>query len=263
MAERRMFAKTIVDSDAFMDMPLSTQALYFHLSMRADDDGFINNPKKISRMIGCSDDDLKLLMAKSFIIPFESGIVVIKHWRINNYIQSDRYHKTVYQEEKDLLDVKDNNAYTLKKDPRIHNGYSSDTECIQDGYSSDTEVSIGKVSIGKVRLDNNNTIVPFSDEIKEIIDYFNQKTGSRYTYKNKTNNSYIKARLEEGHTVEEFMTVIDKKTKAWKGTKMESFLRPETLFCSKHFESYLNEIVDIKRKGSFLDLLDKGDDIID
>ena len=100
MAERRMFAKTIIDSDAFLDMPLSTQALYFHLSMRADDDGFINNPKKIQRMVGCSDDDLKLLCAKNFIIPFESGIVVIKHWRIHNYIRNDRYKPTTYADEK-------------------------------------------------------------------------------------------------------------------------------------------------------------------
>ena len=113
MAERRMFAKTIIDSDAFLDMPLSTQALYFHLSMRADDEGFINNPKKIQRMTGCSDDDLKLLCAKNFIIPFESGVVVIKHWRIHNYIRADRLVATKYKEERDLLEVKDNGAYTL------------------------------------------------------------------------------------------------------------------------------------------------------
>ena len=116
MAEKRMFAKTVIDSDAFLDMPLSTQALYFHLSMRADDDGFINNPKKIQRMIGCSDDDLKVLIAKAFIIPFESGIVVIKHWKIHNYIRKDTYRETVYQEEKAMLEVKDNKAYTLSVD---------------------------------------------------------------------------------------------------------------------------------------------------
>ena len=113
MAERRMFAKTIIDSDAFLDMPLSAQSLYFHLSMRADDEGFINNPKKIQRMIGASDDDLKLLIAKSFIINFESGIIVIKHWKIHNYIRGDRLQKTQYQEERQLLEVKDNGAYTL------------------------------------------------------------------------------------------------------------------------------------------------------
>ena len=127
-----MFAKTIIDSDAFLDMPLSSQALYFHLSMRADDDGFINNPKKIQRMIGASDDDLKLLIAKRFIIPFDSGIVVIKHWKIHNYIQRDRYKETVYKDEKARLTLKDNNAYTL-----------SDTPCIQDGYSMETQVRLG------------------------------------------------------------------------------------------------------------------------
>ena len=140
MAERRMFAKTIIDSDAFLDMPMSTQALYFHLSMRADDDGFINNPKRIQRMIGASDDDLKLLIAKSFIIVFESGVVVIKHWKIHNYIQTDRYKPTVYAEEKSLLDVKKNKAYTLNN------------ECIQNVYISDTQDRLGKVRLGKDRL---------------------------------------------------------------------------------------------------------------
>ena len=134
MAERRMFAKTIIDSDAFIDMPLSTQALYFHLSMRADDDGFINNPKKIQRMIGASDDDLKVLVMKRFIIPFDSGIVVIKHWKIHNYIQKDRYKPTVYTEEKAMITGKDNGAYT---------------ECIQDVSKVETQVSIGKESIVK------------------------------------------------------------------------------------------------------------------
>ena len=113
MADRRMFAKTIVDSDAFLDMPLSTQALYFHLGMRADDDGFINNPRKIQRMLGCSDDDIKLLIAKRFIIPFESGVVVIKHWRMHNYIRGDRKKDTAYPEEMGKLVIKDNGAYTL------------------------------------------------------------------------------------------------------------------------------------------------------
>jgi hypothetical protein len=137
-----MFAKTIIDSDAFLDMPLSTQSLYFHLSMRADDDGFINNPKKIQRMIGASDDDLKLLIVKNFIIPFESGIVVIKHWKIHNYIQSDRYKPTVYQEEREQLEMKKNKAYTLSEN-------IVETECIQNVYSSETQVRLGKDRIGK------------------------------------------------------------------------------------------------------------------
>lgn len=141
MAERRMFAKTIIDSDAFLDMPLSTQALYFHLSMRADDDGFINNPKKIQRMIGASEDDTKLLIMKKFIIPFDSGIVVIKHWKIHNYIRSDRYKETVYLEEKATLNTDNNKAYTIG---------------IPDENQMDTQVRLGKdrIELGKDSANN-------------------------------------------------------------------------------------------------------------
>ncbi len=149
MAERRMFAKTIIDSDAFLDMPLSTQALYFHLSMRADDDGFINNPKKIQRMIGGSEDDLKVLCAKKFIIPFESGIVVIKHWKIHNYIQKDRYKETVYKEEKAMLSVKTNNSYTLG----IPDDNQMDTVCIQDVSRMEAQVRLGKDRLDQDNID--------------------------------------------------------------------------------------------------------------
>ena len=138
MAERRMFAKTIIDSDAFLDMPLSTQSLYFHLSMRADDDGFINNPKKVQRMVGCADDDLKLLIAKNFIIPFESGIVVIKHWKIHNYIRGDRKKDTVYPEEMALLIEKDNGAYSLKSNDHISIESSAEETKRQKAYREST-----------------------------------------------------------------------------------------------------------------------------
>ena len=147
MAERRMFSKTVIDSDSFLDMPMSAQLLYFHLSMRADDDGFLNNPKKIQRMIGASDDDLKLLILKSFLITFDTGVVVIKHWKIHNYIQSDRYKPTIYAEEKSLLSVNKNKAYTLSNNSnnciqgvseqyprRIQCVSDMDTECIHDVY---------------------------------------------------------------------------------------------------------------------------------
>ena len=112
MAEKRMFTTKIIDSDAFLDMPLSAQALYFHLNMRADDDGFVNNPRKITKYVNASDDDLKLLIAKRFIIQFESGVIVIKHWRMHNTLKSDRYRPTDYQEEFALLGIKANKAYT-------------------------------------------------------------------------------------------------------------------------------------------------------
>lgn len=112
MAERRMFAKKIVDSDAFLDMPLSAQCLYFHLNMQADDDGFLNNPRKIQRMIGASDDDLRLLVTKRFLLAFENGVVVIKHWRMNNLLRKDRYTATHYQDEMSTLLLKEDGSYT-------------------------------------------------------------------------------------------------------------------------------------------------------
>lgn len=141
MAERRMFSKKIIDSDAFMDMPLSTQALYFHLAMRADDDGFVNNPKKIQRMVGGSDDDIKVLIGKRFILCFDSGVIVVKHWRMHNYIQKDRYKPTDYIEEKSMLEIKENGSYT---------------ECIQDGYNLDTQdrLEIGKDSLAEESIED-------------------------------------------------------------------------------------------------------------
>lgn len=149
MAERRMFAKTIIDSDAFLDMPLSTQALYFHLSMRADDEGFINNPKKIQRMVGSSEDDLKLLTAKRFILAFDSGVIVIKHWKLHNYIRSDRFKPTMYLEEKSRLITKENKAYSVGM-----------AVGIPEADHLDTQVRLGKVRLGKVSKD----ILSSSDE---------------------------------------------------------------------------------------------------
>lgn len=139
MAERRMFAKTIIDSDAFLDMSVTAQLLYFHLSMRADDDGFVNKPKSIMRMIGASQGDAEMLVNKKFIIPFESGVVVIKHWKIHNYIAKDRYKETTYKDEKATLMLDENNAYTT---------------CIQPVYGMDTQDRLGKDRIGKDRLDS-------------------------------------------------------------------------------------------------------------
>ena len=118
MANRRMFSKEITESDSFADLPLSSQALYFHLGMNADDDGFVNNPKKVQRGIGASNDDLSLLVAKGFLIAFESGIVVVKHWRINNYIRGDRKIDTKYADEIALLTVKSNGAYSIAGDDK-------------------------------------------------------------------------------------------------------------------------------------------------
>ena len=157
MAEKRMFALKIIDSDAFLDMSTSAQNLYFHLAMRADDDGFISAPKKIMRIIGASIDDLRLLAEKRFILTFDTGIVVIKHWRIHNYIAKDRYTPTVYKEEKEKLFIKSNGAYT---DHERGDDGSMYTPCIQVDNKAYTNriQKINKPSTGSAQNDDTDKI---------------------------------------------------------------------------------------------------------
>lgn len=141
MAERRMMAKSVIDTDQFMDMPVTAQNLYFHLLLRADDDGFLSNVKQVQRMTGNKDDDLKILFAKQYLIPFESGVVVIKHWKIHNYIQKDRYHPSRLPE-KEEVEVNNYGEWEKKSVSSVSNVYP---DCIQ-------HVSIGKDRLGKDRL---------------------------------------------------------------------------------------------------------------
>ena len=230
MAERRMFARTIIDSDAFLDMPTSTQCLYFHLAMRADDDGFINNPKKIQRVVGSSDDDLKLLIAKKFIIPFESGIVVIKHWKIHNYIRADRKKDTVYTNEMELLTEKDNGSYTLNDEIPMLEQPPTACQPHVNQVSTDCQHRLGKDRLGKVSI----------DIYSPVIEYLNSKCNTKYRTTTKKTKDLINARINEGFTLEDFKKVIDIKANEWLNTDMAKYLRPETLFGTK-FESYLNQ----------------------
>lgn len=142
MANKRMFSLDVIDTDKFMDMPLSAQALYFHLGLRADDDGFVASPRKIMKIVDCKQDDLKVLIAKGFVIPFETGIIVIRHWKVHNRIQSDRYKPTKYVSERSRLEV-------------VNNVYKLDTESVQDVLGMETQVRLGKDSIDKISI---NTI---------------------------------------------------------------------------------------------------------
>ena len=268
MAERRMMSKSIIKSDTFLDMPATTQNLYFHMLLDADDDGFINAPKSIMRMIGAKDDDMKVLAAKQFVIPFESGVVVIKDWKIHNYIQNDRYKPSTLPE-RDLLNIQKDKTYTLKSDVS-----RMDTECIQT-------VSIGKDRIGKDRIgkdrigkDSIDILCHVShDDVDkshyEIIEYLNLKTGSKFKPTTKPYVQAIRSRLKEGYTVDDFKTVIDKKCREWKGTKLEKYLTPKTLFAPSHFDTYLNSnemaaMTDTEKKvaelNALIDAVERGTD---
>lgn len=213
MAERRMMSKKITDTDAFLDMPLTTQALYFHFLQNADDDGFVGSPNSIMRKVGASKNDYDLLMVKRFIIVFDSGICVIKHWRIHNYIQKDRYAPTTFIKEKAQLETEENGAYT---------------ECIQNVYKLDTQYSIGKNSIvedsiGKDRedtqracareeSDEEETLPEFENPLyKQIAKLYNGTCTSlpKVTTISSARERVIKTRLKE-FTVKQFQTLFRK-----------------------------------------------------
>lgn len=179
-----MFTKKIIDSDAFLDMPLSAQALYFHLNMRADDDGFVNGPRKIQRMVGASNDDMNLLIAKRFILTFESGVIVIKHWRMHNLLRKDRYTPTQYQEEYRRLETKENGAYTE----------ALATNWQPNGNQAAPQLSIGKVSIVEDSLKEEEKTKRFTPPTVEEV------------------NSYI---LEKGYDVDAEAFVNFYESKGW------------------------------------------------
>ena len=195
MATRRMFSLDVVNTDLFLDMPVSAQCLYFHLGMRADDDGFIASPKQIMRMATCTQDDMKILVSKGFVIPFESGIVVIRHWKQHNYIQSDRYRKTKYTEEKDRLELKDN-VYVL------------DTERIQSSSKTDTQYRLSK---DIVRDRDNNYSVHF----ESFWNAYPRKKEKAKAYK------CYNARLKDGYSEEELLTAATEYAKECKKRKTE------------------------------------------
>lgn len=236
-----MFAKTIVLSDAFLDMPMSARCLYFTLGMLADDDGFVNQPKSIMRQCGASDDDMKVLLAKKFVLAFENGVIVIKHWRINNYLRNDRYKETVYKDEADLLTVEENGSYTLG----IPNS----------GIPSIDKNRLDKKSIDTYSADSETKKSKFSEETEEIISYLNSKAGTHYRNVD-SNRKLITARMKEGYTVDDFKTVIDKKCDEWKGTDMQQFIRPVTLFQASKFENYLNAPVKKKQQNVVIPMPD-------
>ena len=233
MAERRMIAKSIIKSDQFLDMPATTQCLYFHLLLEADDDGFINAPKSIMRVIGAKDDDMRVLQAKGYIIPFESGVIVIKHWRLHNSLRKDRYNPNPQLEnERKQLVVADNKEYQLAT-----NWQPNGNQLATSGISL---VATGKDRLGKDRLGKNTYSPSLPSVAEDIVSHLNSVTGSSYRSTTSKTRKLIAARLAEGFTADDFKAVISKKAKEWQNTDMAQYLRPETLFGTK-FEGYLNQ----------------------
>ena len=242
MAQRRMFSKKITETDLFLDMPMSTQCLYFHLNMSADDDGFIGNAKTIRRMIGASEDDLKLLLAKEFLIPFDSGVVVVKDWKIHNYIRSDRYNETVYQEEKKQLKQLENGRYEVGI-PNV----------IPEVDQMDTQVRLGKVRLGK---DNKENTRPSGDgqstsERFEVLwKEYPKKQGKKKAL------TYYKRSIKNGATDEVIMQGIEDYKKYLDLEKNKGWLNP--MDGSRWFneERWNDEFDDVAEENTTSDELD-------
>ena len=251
MAQRRMFNRAITESDAFVDMPLSAQALYFHLGMETDDDGFVVSPKRIQRALGAADDDMRLLIAKGFVIAFETGTLVLTHHKANNTLRNDRYKPTLCMEERSRLESLSSGAYALMG--RSASGLEvAEPHGIPSGNQVETN--------GTHNLTEQNPTEPANNQqpckpdhsrvVAEIIGYLNQKTGRNFRTTTKTTERYISARIAEGYKLEDFQHVIDSKTRQWENDpNMSRYLRPETLFGPK-FEAYLNE-APVKEVGNF------------
>lgn len=246
MAQKRMFDKKVVCSDKFIDLPNSSKALYFMAGMDADDKGFFQ-PRKLQRMCGFSDDDYKILIAKGFFITFESGVMIVTDWNKNNWLDSRRVTETEYIDELKLLKLV-NQKYEFKLENELAKPMLS-------------QYSIEENSIEENSIDIYSPVKQDKIPYKEIIEYLNFKTNSNYRVTTKKTKDLIKARFNEGFTIEDFKRVIDIKSEEWLNDKeMNKYLRPDTLFGTK-FEGYLNQkqkeitTKDLASKLDFSDVL--------
>lgn len=203
----------IVDSDAFLDMPLSTQALYFHLNMRADDDGFVGNPKKIMRLIGATDDDFRILVAKNFLLLFDNGVIVIKHWRMHNTLSSGRYHETTYLTEKEALLLKKNGAYSLTEgekldDTKLLEMADRQSRRTKDEQKTNADIDIDK-DIDKEKDINIISSKKYEIDYQEVINYYHHFCPSlpKVTKITEARKKLINARLKD-YSVDEVKTAF-------------------------------------------------------
>ena len=207
--------------------------MYFHLGMHGDDDGFVSSPRKIARSVGCGDDDVRILAAKGFIIPFDSGVVVLTDWKVNNTLKNDRYKPTIYLGERSQLSTGQNGRYEFV--PTL------EPTCIQNGSTSEPQHNVTKINEDKVVSKAGNPPDTTSEMCSSTIRLLNQLSGSSFRDTTKSTQRLIHAREKEGYTLEELEMVVRHKCSQWsKDEKMREYLRPQTLFGSK-FESYLSD----------------------
>ena len=243
MANRRMFSLDVVDTDNFLDMPLSAQGLYFHLGMRADDDGFISSPKKIIKIVNASEDDLKLLIIKGYLIPFESGVIVIKHWRQNNYVKGDRYKPTIYQNERKQL-YAENNIYHL------------DTVCIQNGTKTEPQDRLGKDSVGKDSVGKDSIDTSPKGEVKKGENPpipLGEKKTEKQELKTILNSFAFSSTLHQ--KIQEWLLYKKERRKTYKPTGLHNLLVQVQNQCQRHGEKAVIEIINRSMANNYEGIL--------
>lgn len=250
MAQKRMFDKVVTTSDDFLELSAEAQCLYFHMGMLADDDGLSKNYRSYMKLVGATNEDLQSLIDKSFIYKFDSDVIAIKHWKINNTVRNDRYRPTIFRNEFSRLDIADNNEYIMLDTNGIPDGNQMDTKNSIDKNSKD-KISKEKNSLEKKREEKNNIVEKREDVtilsgndivVKDVIDYLNKKINSSYNWENEKIKSLVNNWIEKGYKTLDLQIVIDKKFDEWKDTKMVVHLNPYTLFGDK-FENYYNQPV--------------------
>ncbi len=243
MAQKRMFDKVVTTSDDFLELSAEAQCLYFHMGMLADDDGLSKNYRSYMKLIGATNEDLQSLIDKSFIYKFDSDVIAIKHWKINNTVRNDRYRPTIFQNEFSRLDIADNNEYIMLDTNGIPDGSQMDTKNSKDKISKEKNSLKRKEMNNIVEKREDVTILSGNDVVvKDVIDYLNKKINSSYNWENGKIKSLVNNWIEKGYKILDFQIVIDKKFDEWKDTKMVVHLNPYTLFGDK-FENYYNQPV--------------------
>lgn len=220
MANKRMFTQKITESDAFLEMPLSTQCLYFHLNMYGDDDGFVNNPRKVMKLIGANDDDLKLLILKSFVMVFESGVILIKHWRMHNTLKNDRYRPTDYQEEFAQVGIKGNKAYTWK-DKTEKLTCKEDNKPVRHKYGEYKNVILSDEQYQKLQQEFPNEWEHWIQKVDEYCQY----SGKKYNDYLATIRNWARRRKQEEKQDDTVPVYDDSNNAGLSGDELNDILR--------------------------------------
>lgn len=252
MAQKRMFDKNITCDDDFLELSAKAQALYFHIGMIADDDGLTKNYKLYMKALDADENDLNSLVDKNFLYRFNSDIIVVKHWLINNTVRKDRYRETIYKDEYNQLEIAPNGEYIIKDNNGLPSGNQLATQ-----YSivknSKEEKRIEECSVVENREETTTTSTDGNIPYEKIIKCLKDNSGIDHDVNDEESRNLIYELYKNNHTEDEIYNVIRFTCREWMGTEFEQYLRPKTLFRLEKFDRYLKQYNDRNNKKDCLD----------